>query len=190
THQCTPGLSSPNGENIALASADNTVRPWNVKSGSLDIIGRHSKQVITVPFSPTGLHIAFGCSDGVVELNVGPSVHEPGPIFKHHIEEVRSLAYSLDGRQVTSGSQDLTIYNGVYYLRYLPSAEREQVLQGNSSSVNCVAFSPNGNQLASGSADKSIVLWNIELGERVPVIRDLVDAALSIAFSPDGQRIV
>ncbi|KAK3839044.1 MAG: WD40-repeat-containing domain protein, partial [Linnemannia gamsii] len=70
------------------------------------------------------------------------------------------------------------------------SGEREQMLQGHSSRVNCVAFSPNGNQRVSGSADKTIVLWNIELGERVPVIRVLIDLVLSIAFSPHGQRIV
>ncbi|KAK3807096.1 MAG: WD40-repeat-containing domain protein [Linnemannia gamsii] len=44
--------------------------------------------------------------------------------------------------------------------------------------------------LTSDSTDKTIVLWNIELGERVLVITDLVDPVLSIAFSPHGQRIV
>jgi WD40 repeat protein len=54
-----------------------------------------------------------------------------------------------------------------------------------------VAFSPDGKQIVSGSHDKTIRLWNAELGEMIgQPLRGHSDEVNSVAFSPDGKRII
>ncbi|CAE6447728.1 unnamed protein product [Rhizoctonia solani] len=62
-----------------------------------------------------------------------------------------------------------------------------------SASVCCIAFSPDGAWMASGSGDpdNTIQLWDVKMGSprSSPLVGHL-DAVLSVAFSPDGTKLV
>jgi WD40 repeat protein len=74
-----------------------------------------------------------------------------------HRRFVLSMAYSLDGSRIVSGSADYTI-------RVWDAQEGTLVMQpltGHMSSVSSVAFSPDGTCIVSCSDNKVIWIWDL-----------------------------
>lgn len=73
-----------------------------------------------------------------------------------------------------------------------PGPEPLYVLQGHTGDVNGIAFSPDGTMLASGSSDDTVILWDMETGERLRTLRghDFPGGdVFSVTWSPDGTLL-
>ena len=79
-----------------------------------------------------------------------------------HSDWVRAIAFSPNGKQIASGSDDKTIK-----LWDAITGDLQKTLAGHSDWVRAIAFSPNGKQIASGSDDKTIKLWDVAKSLRV-----------------------
>ncbi|KAH8760811.1 WD40-repeat-containing domain protein [Hyaloscypha finlandica] len=114
--------------------------------------------------------------DGIVPSATSPqdprSLSEqvfPSTIIKTHVYIPRilegdlgcvtSVAFSPDGKQVVSGSQDYTVR-----LWDIVTGAALYTLKGHSDYVRSVAFSPNGEQVVSGADDKTVRLWDTVTG--------------------------
>ncbi|KAJ7696291.1 hypothetical protein B0H17DRAFT_407217 [Mycena rosella] len=102
-----------------------------------------------------------------------------------HSGSVRSVAFSLDGTRVVSGSSDNTgrIWDVV------TGAEVTKI-EGHSGSIWSVAFSPDGMHIVSGSSDNTVRIWDAATGAEVTKMEGHSNFVLSVAFSPDGTHIV
>jgi WD40 repeat protein len=72
-------------------------------------------------------------------------------VLEGHTDKCRTVAFSPDGGQLASGSDDRTIR-----LWNIQTGALLQVLSGHRDAIHSVAYSPNGTLLASGSTDNSI----------------------------------
>jgi Tol biopolymer transport system component len=55
--------------------------------------------------------------------------------------------------------------------------------------VSSVAFSPDGRTLASGSDDQTVLLRDMESGDRLHTLKGHTDLVRSVSFSPDGRTL-
>ncbi len=97
-----------------------------------------------------------------------------------------SVAYSPDGRHITSGSKDCTI-------RIWDAKTGTAVgspLKGHTEWVWCVAYAPDGRRIISGSSDRTIRIWDAVTGAAVgnPLMGH-TSWVRSVAYSPDGRYI-
>jgi WD40 repeat protein/mono/diheme cytochrome c family protein len=73
----------------------------------------------------------------------------------------------------------------------LPDATGEiDPLESQSSPANAVAFSPDGRLVAFASADKSVVIWDVDAGREVRRCIGHTASVWCVAFSPDGARLL
>jgi WD40 repeat protein len=62
-------------------------------------------------------------------------------------------------------------------------------LTGHKKAVFSVTFAPDGKTLASGSADKSVIIWDLQLHQSLNVLRGHTACVNSVAFSPNGKLL-
>jgi WD40 repeat protein len=146
---------APNGATLATASADTTVKVWDLRAFSprmqpIDVF-QHGDAVEKVIFSPIGTLIS--CSiDGMVRLlHRGETI-----ILRGHTDEVNAIAQSPDGQLLVSGGHDQTIR-----LWDMLTHETVAIINHHSDWVRKLRFHPSEPILLSASRDGSACLWDI-----------------------------
>jgi WD40 repeat protein len=179
---------SPDGKLLASASADHTVRLWDVATRQPlgQPLAGHKNSVYGMAFSPDGKVLASASNDNSVRLWDVATRLPLGQPLMGHTSAVFSVAFSPDGKMLASASFDHTV-------RLWDVATRRalgQPLKGHTDSVSSVAFSPDGKLLASASFDHTVRLWDVAtrrvLGQ--PLMGH-IDSVSSVAFSPDGNTL-
>ena len=103
---------------LASCSADKTIKTWDITSGSCLSTLRGEKRINSVAFSPDGSLIAAGDGNpfandktGTIRLYSTATGDPFGSPLRGHSAVVRSVCFSSDGKQLTSGSEDKTVRN-------------------------------------------------------------------------------
>lgn len=177
------GISfSPDKKTIATASADKTVRLWNLDGTKIETpIVNGSDWFYGVSFSPDGKTFTAASKNGSIKLwTVGSK--EPR-VIRNRGPKVYSISFSPNGKLIAIASADRTVT-----LQTLDRSKASVVLRGHTDEVFDVSFSPKGDIIATASADRTAKLWNLD-GTLRHTLKKHEDKVYSISFSPNGNTL-
>lgn len=183
---------SPDGQLIASASDDGSVKIWNragklittliITNSNITNLKNYQNRVTSVVFSPDGKFIASGNTDKSINLYSinGKLIHQ----FSGHNDFVTSLAFSPDSKILVSGSRDKTIKLWQIDRKFL------KTINAHKGWVNTVIFSPDGKLIASGGEDNLIQLWNITDGKLIKTFTENKQRIKRIQFTHNGKNLI
>jgi len=174
---------SPNGQELASASLDGTVRFWDPRSGNCRrvlVLTGSPPSWSRIAFSPDGQRLAAGSSDGTVIWDLATNQRR---LLMEHAGRVEAVAFSPDGRYLAAGGEDGAVI--VWDL----GRDEKRVLSGHGDIIRDVAFSRDGMRLASASGDQSVRVWDVWTGRPLLNLTGHPNGATAVAFSPDGRYL-
>jgi len=172
-------IFSRDGQRLATASEDFTVKVWNMATSpeAIALAGEHS-----IAFSPDSKRAAIAFNENVKVWDLSGT--QEVLTFKHK-NRVRSAAFTSDGRRLLTASFDDTV-------RVWDMASAKEVFAfpvDSATSWSKATFSADRTKFA--IADwPTLKVWDTATGKRIFAVSGAKrDHFLSVAFSPDGKRI-
>lgn len=138
----------------------------------------------------------LGSSDKTARLWEVPTGREL-VVFAGHFDEIISVAFSLDGNSILTGSGSLDAEGnlrerGDYTARLWDTKTGKEIQRftGPLSPVMSVGFSPDGLSVFTGGFDGTARLWDRVTGREIRQFTGHSDIVRSVSFSPDGRFIL
>jgi small GTP-binding protein len=173
------------GRRAVSASADKTVRVWDLERGiCLITLEGHTGVVYGVAMSEDGGLAVSGSVDNTVrvwDLEMGICLH----ILEGHTDMVLGVSLTPDGRLAVSGSRDATVR--VWDVK---EGKCLTTLRGHTNQVWDVAIDANGHRAISGSADCTVRIWDMKRSRCLDVLRGHTGPISGVAIDASGDLAV
>ncbi|KAF7973389.1 hypothetical protein HWV62_15166, partial [Athelia sp. TMB] len=180
---------SHDGSKIVSAGADKIVRIWNAFTGQNTILELEVGNVVSVAISPDGSKIVTGLIDNTVRVwdAIRGQQSRRVPLPGHNDGWVSAIAFSPDGSKIVSGSwSTLLLWDALIGQEAFPPLQ-----MNNAVGSDTLAFSHDGGRIVSGlTREGTIRIWDVPTGIETTPSPMYHKQVASVAFSPDGCRIV
>jgi WD40 repeat protein len=175
---------SADGNTIATAGWDGTVKLWNWKGEQLKTIvpGNKMELLTIVRFSPDGNYLITSDGFQIAVFNLNNTT-KPAYTITQTTDTYTDIAFSntqsVFAVSNVYGATDLYDLNGKYL----------NTLYGHSGPVRKLSFSPDGRYLVTASADKTAIIWDAS-GTAKVALRGHQAPLYQATFSVDGRYIL
>ena len=186
----------PNGQHMATASFDHTIKVWDVESGRVvRSFSGHQDKVLALAYSADGRRFASAGLDGTVRL-WDAATSRPLACLTSRNRCVQGIAFTPDGSRLIAcgdagiaevwrtGSVSCRVKGAC---RVEGIVERTIAVEPERMPLFAAAVSPDGQTLALAGLDGRIRLHDLATGKRRRTLEGHADAVYSLAFSPDGD---
>ncbi|MGB7156770.1 MAG: WD40 repeat domain-containing protein, partial [Tepidisphaeraceae bacterium] len=144
---------SPDGRHVLSGSFDQTIRLWDLQTGKAEVFTGHAAGVRGAAFADAGT-VLSASMDGTIKLWDVPS-RQVRRTFAGHIDGVRGLSISPDGRRAASAGIDGTV-------RVWNLAPNNEVQSADErSTVITLSGSSDGHMLVAGTSSGAVTLRDV-----------------------------
>ena len=172
------------GNVVATAGGDHTVRLWELGSGRLVLVLEgHTMNVMSVTFSKDGSLLASGSADTSIRIWETKSGQLLKILDVSGNAGVHAVTFSGDGRFLVSGHDDKKVRVWDW-----KTIRQPILLEGAEATVQALSVSPDGKHIASGSQFGEVLIWDWEKQELLHTLEGH-KFLWDVRFSPDGSRL-
>ena len=171
---------SPVGSTLAVLDGDRRLRLWDTQTCEyLKTIHLYKQSVGCIAIAPDGIRLAYE-DDKINTINVlNTQTGEIEQTFVGHRNDIRAVAFSVDGKTLAGGDSDGTIY-----LWDVTTSKNTKVLESKLVDIRYLVFSPDG-QLLVSSTDGEVRFWDLITGKTVKEV-----PGHTVAPSPDFRTFL
>lgn len=182
---------TPDGKYLISAGDDKVIRIWDwqaqktVRTIRSEVGVGDEGKIYSLALSTDGRYLAVGgyIEGDVIRLyDVANGTLEA--LLKGHDDVVHSLAFSLDGKHLISGSADQTAI-----IWDVASARRLRTLKGHRAQIYGVGFTIDGERAITGSFDQTLRLWKVADGAMMAEMTGHGEKVFSLSVSTQDGTI-
>jgi WD40 repeat protein len=206
---------SPDGDKLAAGDVQSTIRIWDVKNQQMlqEMDMKSGTEVLSLAFSPDGSTLAcagawndssflpagiiniqgveFTAKKGYQVLTWDAKTGKEGQRFEGLRDNLRSVAFSPDGKLIAAASSDgaIAIWDAANGKEHLYIKAHPEHADSAFHATPSIAFAPDSKTLVSASTDRTIRWWDMTTAKELGRFR-ADGGILSLAIGKDGKTLV
>jgi WD40 repeat protein len=175
-------ITSCDGNYIASANMNGTIRIWDFKKGLHHYLQEHDAAVTCVKFINPITLISCGYDEIIRKWDVqkGKCIR----FWRGHSNYINDIAYSKPLDFIASASNDRTI------ALWDTELNKEASLEKHDDWVKTICFSKDGKLLVSGGRDHKVILWDLASRRPLHIFKGHSDEITKVLFSDNQKNII